>query len=475
MAPLHALAYARHNRERFLAELKDFVRFPSISAQPKHADDVKKCAGWLAAHLRGVGMEHVKVIPTRGHPIVYASWRHAPARLTVLIYGHYDVQPPDPLQEWQSPPFSPTVRGQDLYGRGACDDKGQLFAHIKSIESYLQGTRELPVNVECLFEGEEEIGSPSFRAFVTRNKPRLKARVTVMSDTRMLAPDRPAISYAQRGMLGLELEVRGPQHDLHSGNFGGSVHNPIQVLAEIVARLHDSHGRVAIPGFYDKVRQWSDHERAYMSRVGPSDAQIVRDAQMEQGWGELGYSQYERTTIRPALTLNGVTGGYQGTGVKGVIPARARVKLSFRLVPDQDPEDIDRLFRSHVARVAPPTVRCTVRTISRARPAIAKRNHPAMKAARFAYRKGFGSPPVFLRSGGTIPVVNTFQEILETPTVLMGFALPDDRIHAPNEKFHLPNFYKGIDTCIWYLTAVGAIESRLGKPMQQESTRRARS
>jgi acetylornithine deacetylase/succinyl-diaminopimelate desuccinylase-like protein len=433
-----------------------FVRFASVSAQPEHADDIRKCAEWLASHLRQIGLERVKIVPTPRHPLVYAEWRRAPGRPTVLIYGHYDVQPADPLREWRSPPFEPSVRGGDIYGRGACDDKGQMFAHVKALEAYLQTQGALPVNVKLLFEGEEEIGSPHIKPFIARNKRALSADVAVMSDTRILAPDRPAITYALRGGLSLELEVRGSRQDLHSGNFGGAVHNPLQALCEIIAKLHDSSGRVTIPGFYNRVRQWSDEERAYMASAGPTDAQILQDARAEKGWGERGYTLYEQTTIRPALTVNGIVGGYQGSGGKAVIPAHALAKLNLRLVPDQDPQEIERLFVKHIARITPSTVRSVVRTLFGARPALVNRRHPALRAAAAAYREGFDATPVFLRSGGTIPVVNTFQEMLGVPTVLMGFALPDDRIHAPNEKFHLPNFYRGIATSIWFLAEVGA-------------------
>jgi acetylornithine deacetylase/succinyl-diaminopimelate desuccinylase-like protein len=456
MAPLPALAYARRHRPRFLAELKDFIHFPTISSQPRQAGDLKKCASWLASHLLQLGLEGVRIIPTRGHPIVYGAWQRAPGRPTVLVYGHYDVVPPDPLHDWHTPPFDATVRGDNLFGRGACDDKGQMFAHVKALESFLKSERALPVNAKYLFEGEEEIDSPNLAPFVARNKNALSASAAVMSDTRMLAPDRPAIAYAERGVLRLELEVQGPGHELHSGDFGGAVHNPLQALAEMIAGLHDQSGRVAIPGFYDGVRRWSERERAYMAQTGPQDEEILREAEAQRPWGEGGYSLYERTTLRPALTLNGIVGGYQGPGVKAVIPARAIAKLSFRLVPDQDPHEVERLFRQHIARTTPPDVKSTVRTLSAAKPAVVNRDHPYVRAAAFAYRKGFGSPAVFLRSGGTIPVVNTFKEILGIPTVLMGFALPNDRIHAPNEKFHLPNFYNGIATCIWFLAAVGA-------------------
>lgn len=450
------LAYSHANRSRYIEELRHFVRFPSISAQREHADDLKKCAVWLANHLKQVGLEHVEVVPTPRHPLVYAEWLRAPGRPTVLIYGHYDVQPPDPLDEWHSPPFEPVVRGNDLYGRGASDDKGQMFAHIKALEAYLQTERALPVNVKCLFEGEEEIGSPNLMPWLARNRRALAADVAVLSDTRVIAPDQPAITYALRGALGLELEVRGPQQDLHSGTFGGAIHNPLQAICEIIASLHDTSGRIAIPGFYDSVRACSKQERAYLFHSGPGDLQILKDARAEEGWGERGYTLYERTTIRPALTVNGMGGGYQGQGAKAIIPSRALAKLNFRLVPDQEPREIEQLFRRHIQRLTPSTMRSTIRTLLAARSAVVDRRHPAMRAAAAAYHKGFGAVPVFLRSGGTIPVVNTFQELLGVPTVLMGFALPDDNMHAPNEKFHLPNFYNGIATSISFLDELGA-------------------
>jgi acetylornithine deacetylase/succinyl-diaminopimelate desuccinylase-like protein len=456
----NCLAYARSNRPRFVAELSEFVRFASVSAQPAHAKDVRNCADWLAAQLRKIGFEHVEVVPTRGHPIVYADWLRAPGRPTVLIYGHYDVQPADPVEEWKSPPFEPAVRGDDLFGRGASDDKGQMFTHVKAVECLLRGAGSLPINVKCLFEGEEEIGSTNLPAFVRRHRKALAADTAVLSDTRMLGADRPVITESLRGALSVELELRGPEHDLHSGNFGGSVHNPLQALGEIIARLHDGDGRVTIPGFYHRVHQLTREERAYMAQVGPSDAEILTDAGAGRGWGERGYTLYERTTIRPALSVNGVSGGYQGPGVKAVIPARASAKLNFRLVPDQDPRDIDRLFRAYVARIAPPTVRVAIETHLATRPAVVERTHPAVGAAFEAYRKGFGNEPVFLRSGGSIPVVNLFQEVLAIPTVLMGFALPDDGLHAPNEKFHLPNFFKGIATSIHFLTELAGIGVR---------------
>jgi len=453
---LKSTAYTAHHRPRFVAELRDFIRFPTVSAQPKHAGDIDRCARWLAAHLRGIGLQRVNIVPTARHPIVYADWLRAPGRPTVLIYGHYDVQPAEPFEAWRTPPFEPAVIGDDLYGRGACDDKGQMFAHVKAIETCLKTQGRLPVNVKCLFEGEEEIGSPNLKPFVERNRLNLAADVAVMSDTRMLAADQPALTYGLRGGLSFELEVSGQKSDLHSGNFGGAVHNPLQALCEIIAKLHDAGRRIAVPGFYDRVRRWGAAEREFMASNGPSDEQILRDAKTGRGWGERGYSLYERATIRPSLSVTGITGGYQGTGVKAVIPARATAKLNFRLVPDQDPVEIERLFRQHIARITPPAARTTIRSFLAARPALIDRHHPAMRAAARAYELGFGAAPVFLRSGGTIPIVNHFQELLGAPTVLMGFALPDDRIHAPNEKFHLPNFYRGIGACMEFLAQIGS-------------------
>lgn len=471
---MEPLAYAHANRARFVAELKEFVSFPSVSARSANAGDITRCAEWLADHLHRIGMQHVEVVATRGHPLVYGEWLELPGAPTVLIYGHYDVQPAEPLDQWRSPPFEPVVRGKDLYGRGASDDKGQLLAHIKAVESCLRTSGRLPVNVKCLFEGEEEIGSPNFASFLAKNKGALTADVVVVSDTAMLGQDRPAITYAMRGALSLELEVTGPKTDLHDGQFGGMVHNPLKGLCDIVAGLQTSGGRIAIPGFYDRVREVSAEERRYMAGNGPTDEQLLSNAQTSRVWGERGYSLYERTTIRPSLTISGITGGYQGPGPKTIIPARAVAKLNLRLVPDQDPGEIERLVRKHIARLTPFTLRASIRSQLAAKPVLVDRAHPLVKAAATACHKVFGATPVFVRSGGTNPAVTAFHDVLGLPTALMGFGLLDDRIHGPNEKFHLPNFHKGIATSIWFFHEVAAKQAGTeeGNLMQKQEERR---
>jgi acetylornithine deacetylase/succinyl-diaminopimelate desuccinylase-like protein len=457
-AAVAAARYARANRERFVRSLCELVAIPSVSVDPARAADVRRCGEALARELRRIGLQRVEVVPTARHPVVYAEWLGARDRPTVLVYGHYDVQPVDPPRAWHSPPFQPVIRGGHLYGRGAADDKGQLSTHIRALESYLATARRLPVNVKCLFEGEEEIGSPNLPHFLERHRRRLRAHVAVMSDTRMLGPDRPAVAYSLRGSLSMELAVRGPRGDLHSGNFGGAIHNPVQALAELLAGLHDRDGRVTVRGFYEAVRLVPQPERVQMARSGPTDAEILRDAKVGRGWGERGFSLYERTTIRPALTINGIAGGYQGPGGKAIIPAEASAKLNVRLVPDQRPDEVARLLRAHVRRTLPPTVTWRLRGSSGAMPVVLDRNHPAMDAAARAYRRGFGRAPVFVRSGGTIPVVNLFRELLGLETVLMGFALPSDRIHAPNERFGLSRFARGIATSVAFLDEIVAVE-----------------
>jgi acetylornithine deacetylase/succinyl-diaminopimelate desuccinylase-like protein len=453
-----AIAYARRQRPRFVSELQRLVQFPSVSAQPQHAADLSRCAEWLAQALHRIGLERARTIVTPRHPIVAAEWRHAPTAPTLLIYGHYDVQPADPFSAWRDPPFAGTLRDNTLYGRGASDDKGQLWALVKALEACLHAAGGLPVNVVCVFEGEEEIGSPHLHEFLQHDPAVSSADVALVSDTRFLARGRPAIIYGLRGSLALELEIQGPPQDLHSGSFGGAIHNPIQALCALLAGLHDQQGRIAIPGFYDRVRRVGRAECDYLARFGPRTAALLADAGVERGWGERGYTPFERTTIRPALTISGISGGYTGAGGKSILPSRASAKLGFRLVPDQVPAEIERLVRRHIAAITPPTVHSQVRSYGGAKPALIDPRHPVFHAAVTAYRRGFGAAPVFLRSGGTIPIVNTLETLLAIPTVLLGFALPDDRMHAPNEKFDLRQFDHGIATAIHFLHELATCE-----------------
>jgi acetylornithine deacetylase/succinyl-diaminopimelate desuccinylase-like protein len=464
-----AVVWARARRRRFLKELAAFVRFPSVSADPRRRVDVAACARWLGAELRRIRLDRVAVIPTAGHPIVLGESGRLSDRPTILIYGHYDVQPVEPLAAWASPPFEPFVRGGKLYGRGSSDDKGQLFAHVKAIEAYVASSRRLPVNVVCLFEGEEEIGSPHLRGFLSSWRQRLRSDVAVISDTRMLGPGRPALTYSLRGSLAFDLEVIASRSDLHSGYFGGAVRNPLEALARILCSLHDAEGHIAIRGFYGSVRPIPARELEYMRRSGPTDAEVLAAAGVPDGWGEHTYTLYERTTIRPSLTVSGLAGGHASPGVKAVIPNKGLAKLSFRLVPDQEPNSIERLLREHLHEVAPPDVHWRLRRISSARPAVVPRAHPGMMAAAAAYRASFGAPPVFVRSGGTIPVVSMLEEVLGISTVLMGFGLPNDSIHAPNERFDLDNFFKGIDTSIRFLSSFAAVGRRSPRTWSRSS------
>jgi len=452
-----ALAYARRHRERFLDELADFVRFPSVSSDPRHADDVMACARWLTGHLGGLSASEVRIIPTARHPIVHAAWRPAKAKPTVLIYGHYDVVSADPLQAWRSPPFVATRRGESLYGRGTSDDKGQLFAHLKALEAFLRTSGTLPTHVVCLFDGDEELGSPSLGMLLASQRHAFEADFAVVSDTPILGPGRPALTYALRGLLSLEARVAGPRNDLHSGQFGGVVHNPAQVLCDLVSSLHDASGRVAVAGFYDRVRPAREAERASMVRMGPTDYQVRLDAGIDEAWGEPGYTHFERITLRPALSVNGLAGGHAGPGPKTVIPSSARTKLSVRLVPDQEPEEIADLLREHFERLAPTTVRVDVTTDTAVRPFLADPDQPGVRVAREAYRRGFGTVPAFLRAGGSIPAVGMLQEALGRSPLLMGFALPDDGMHGPNERLHLPTFWSAIETSIWLLAGLARI------------------
>lgn len=447
-----ALSFAVNRQAAQLDELKQLLSIPSISAQPEHKSDIARAAQWLADHLQAIGMQRAEVVPTAKHPVVYAEWLGAGAsKPTLLIYGHYDVQPVDPLDLWQSDPFRPEVRGQNIYARGASDDKGQLFAHVKAVEAYLKTSGKLPVNVKFIVEGEEEIGSPSLDLFVESNRQQLAADAVLISDGSMPRLDLPAITYGLRGICYMEVEIVGPQRDLHSGAFGGAVYNPIQALTEIIAGMKDARGHITIPGFYDRVRPIDDQERRSLAEVPFEEAAFRSEAGISFTWGEEGYMVLEQICARPTLECNGIWGGYTGEGSKTVLPSKATAKISMRLVPDQDPREIAQLFRAHVTRAAPPQVRVAVRDLHGGKPAMVDRSAPVIQAAAIALERAFDRRPVFTREGGSIPVVSTFQTALGAPTVLMGLGLPDDNLHSPNEKLHLPSFYRGILASIHFL------------------------
>jgi len=453
---METIAYARTNQERFLAELEEFLRIPSISTQAEHKPDIEQAAGWLRDRLLAAGFPRAEVMPTPGHPVVYAEWMAAgPEAPTILIYGHYDVQPPDPVELWDAPPFEPTIVGDDLFCRGAADDKGQLYTHVKAVEAFRETAGAPPINVKCMFEGEEESGSPSLAPFIREHAQLLAADVAVVSDTHILGKDLPSIVYGLRGIVYVEVAVTGPDHDLHSGGYGGAVHNPIHALCEMIAGLHDENGHITIPGFYADVRELSPEERAELAKAPFEREAWLREAGVTTDWGEPEYTIVERTSARPTLDVNGMWGGYIEPGAKTVLPGQAFAKISMRLVPDQRPAKITQLIQDHLVAIAPPTISVEVRGLHEGEGAIVRRDSPAMKAASRAYAEAFGKQPLFVRTGGSIPVVATFQSVLGIETILMGFGLPDDRLHSPNEKFHLPNFYKGIETAIHFMEFLG--------------------
>ncbi len=453
----NALAYARAQRQPFIEALCDLLRIPSISTLPQHKGDIDRAAEWLAGRLTAIGFNGVELLGTLGYPVVYGEWLEAgPAAPTLLVYGHYDVQPVDPLDQWRTLPFEPTLIGDKLFCRGASDDKGQAFAVLAAAESYLTGG-DLPINLKVMLEGEEEVSSPYMPAFVADQRARLAADAVLICDGAILGPRSPLIAYGVRGGVHMEIEVCGPAHDLHSGTYGGAVDNPFNVLVRILAGLQDgaSH-RVLVPGFYDRVRPLDADEAAMLARSPMDDAEVMRLTGAPAVDGEAGYSTAERASVRPTFDIHGMPGGFTGEGKKTVIPARAAAKFSFRLVPDQDPDEIAGLVTRHIQNITPPTVQVAVRLLGTALPAVIDYRHPAIRAADEAYFRGFGARPLYLREGGSIPIIADFQQVLNVPVVMMGLGLHDDNIHAPNESFSLPNFYRGIDTLIHYFDCLAA-------------------
>ncbi len=438
-------AYVATHQQRFLDELFELLRYPSVSADPKYKDDVSRTAAFVAQKLRDAGADNVEVCPTAGHPIVYGEKIIDPDRPTVLVYGHYDVQPPDPLELWETPPFEPTVRDGKIFARGACDDKGQFYMHIKALE-LMEATGTLACNIKFMIEGEEEVGSDHLGEFVKANTERLAADIVLISDTAMISLDTPSLETGLRGLSYLEVEVTGPNRDLHSGVYGGAVANPATVLAKLIASLHDADNRITIPGFYDDVVALTNAERKALNEAPFDEAEYKKDLGIDALWGEKGYTTIERTGIRPTLEVNGIWGGYIGEGAKTVLPSKAHAKISMRLVPNQDSHAITELFVKHFERIAPDYVKVKVTPHHGGEPAVTPTDSKAYRAAEKAIETAFGKKPIPTRGGGSIPIVSLFEKVLGLKTVLMGFGLDSDNLHSPNEKYDIANYLKGIET-----------------------------
>jgi acetylornithine deacetylase/succinyl-diaminopimelate desuccinylase-like protein len=446
-----ALQYAHQNQSRFLEELNNFLVIPTISTSPENRQDMHHAAAFLAERLRTLGMEHVTVYQTSGHPVVYAdSMKAGSGKPIVLIYGHYDVQPVDPLDLWQTPPFTPTTRGDDLFARGASDMKGQVMASIAAVDAIIHNDT-LPINIKFLLEGEEEIGSPNLDAFIAAHTELLACDLALNPDGGMIAADVPTIIYTLRGLAYFELRIYGPAHDLHSGVFGGVVHNPAQVLCDLVSGMHDSTGHITLPRFYDKVRPLSEEERQELARLPMDSSYYLTQTGVPKIWGESGYSPAECIGARPTLEINGLLSGFTGKGAKTVIPAWAMAKISMRLVADQDPAEVYQQLHRYLAEHAPETVRWEVEQMTGGPACYTDRNSPGVQALSLALEAVWGARPVYKREGGSVPVVASMQKLLGADSVITGFGLPDDNIHAPNEHLHLPTWYQGIDALIHFL------------------------
>ena len=448
------LTYIHENRENHLNELIEFLRIPSISAISDHKGDVRKAAEWAVQSLEKAGLTTVELMETPGHPVVYGEWSSADNTHTILVYGHYDVQPVDPVELWDSPPFEPVIHDEKLFARGASDDKGQTFMHIKAVEALLKVNGKLPFNVKFLIEGEEEIGSPSLDAFVADNKELLAADVLLISDTPMLGKGRPAVCTGLRGMCSLQVDVKGAKGDLHSGLYGGAVQNSIHALVQLLDTLRDENGRIQVEGFYDNVIEPTAEERESYKNLGDYETELKDELGVRELFGEKGYTAREHTWIRPTLEVNGIYGGFQGEGVKTVIPSEAHAKITCRLVPGQDPDEISEFIEKHLELHTPPGVTVSTKRFDKGKPFLAPTDHPAFKTAADSYEKVYREPALFTRMGGSIPVVETFDQVLNIPILLMGFGLPSENFHAPNEHFHLENYDKGIETLITYWETV---------------------
>lgn len=454
--------YLTDNRERFLEELKDFLRIPSVSTDPENEQNIQTCARFLSDQLEQIGMQRTQVYATDRHPIVYGEWVGAPGKPTVLFYGHYDVQPVDPIDLWTSDPFDPTVKNGNIYARGSSDDKGQVFLNLKSLEAHLKVNGKLPVNVKLLLEGEEEIGSPSLEPFIQKNKDMLKADTILIHDTSMFGDGIPSLTYGLRGLCYMQITLTGPNRDLHSGVYGGAVENPANVLAEIIHKLKDEKGRITIPGFYDKVLPLSDTEREAYRKLPFDRQKFIDDLGIQSTFGEEGYSELEQMTGRPTLDVNGIWGGYQKEGAKTVLPAKAGAKISMRLVSDQNSKEIADQFTSYVRELCPPSMSLDVEDLHGGEPVIVDVNTKEMKAAKNALRKVFDQEPLFTREGGSIPIVASFDRILNLKSILIGYGLDSDAIHSPNEHFSLDNFYNGMRATAYFYDELAIVSKEPG-------------
>jgi acetylornithine deacetylase/succinyl-diaminopimelate desuccinylase-like protein len=452
-----AVEYARQNQPRFLNELKDLLRIPSISTLEEHKSDVQRAAEFVANDLHRIGFDHVEIIPTKGHPLVYADWLHASGKPTVLCYAHYDVQPPDPVDEWHSPPFEPTERNNNIYARGAVDDKGQLWMQLKAFESLMKAHGgKLPLNVKVIIEGEEEVGGESIAEYIRKEGKKLKADFALVSDTELFAPDLPTLCVGLRGLVYTEIECKGAMTDLHSGMYGGAAPNPLFALIEIISKLKDSKGKVLIPGFYKGVKAPTKAELKAWKKL-PFNEEHYRKTEVGSKvlTGEPGYSVLYRTWARPTLEVHGMPGGFTAPGAKTVIPAKASAKVSMRMVPNQDPDDILKKYTKFVKKLTPKGVEISIKVHSKGPACVVGTDNEYVRASTEAMHEVFKKDTVYIRSGGSIPIVADFQNVLKIPTLMMGFGLPDDNLHAPNEKFHIPNFYRGIESIVRLFEKVG--------------------
>jgi acetylornithine deacetylase/succinyl-diaminopimelate desuccinylase-like protein len=438
------VSFINEGRERYIGELKEFLKIPSISTLANHKNDMYTAANFVVQKLKDAGITDTKLIETEGHPLVYGEWEGAPGKPTVLIYGHYDVQPVDPLNLWETPPFEPTIRNGKIYARGATDDKGQMFMHIKSVEAYFKTEKAFPLNVKFIIEGEEEIGSANLEKFVNQNTDLLKCDAVLISDTALFAPGMPTLTYGLRGLSYMEVEVTGPNRDLHSGSFGGSVANPINILAQMISKLQNKNGKIMIPGFYDDVVKLTKKERENFKSLPFSEKQYAKDLGVKEVFGESGFTTLERIWVRPTLDCNGIIGGFTEKGAKTVLPSKASAKISMRLVPNQDPKKIGKLFIKYINQIAPKSVKVQIQDLHGAYPIMTSLEDKPTVAASRAMSKAFGKKTVFMREGGSIPIVVTFAKKLKAPPVLMGLGLNSENLHSPNEHFDLNHFHLGI-------------------------------